>query len=120
MLANHVTTLVQTSLFLTSLPITASEDSIRHFYTSSSFPSSKIKSIVVVPTSKVAFVNFVNREAAEQAAGVSSVGVKVDGHAVKCQWGRSRPKKIAGGAAGGSGTGPATVVSEREVQTTGK
>ncbi|GAA5940995.1 Pre-mRNA-splicing factor ECM2 [Sporobolomyces koalae] len=107
-----------TSLFLTALPATATEDSIRQFYTAASFPANKIKSIVLVSSSKVAFVNFVNREAAEQAAGVSSVGVKVDGHDVKVQWGRSRPKK--NGAAASSGSGTPTVVSEREVQSTGK
>ncbi|GAA6012407.1 hypothetical protein JCM11491_004323 [Sporobolomyces phaffii] len=107
-----------TSLFLTSLPVTATEESIRQFYVSASVPASKIKSIVVVSTSKVAFVNFVNREAAEKAAEVSGVGVKVDGHDVKVQWGRSRPKKNP--TAGSGGGGAATVVSEREVQTTGQ
>lgn len=72
-------------------------------------------------TSKVAFVNFVNRDAAEFAAAQCSVGVKVDGHPVKVQWGRSRPKKGGGGQASGSGGGgPPMVVSEREIETTGK
>lgn len=70
-------------------------------------------------TSKVAFVNFVNRDAAEFAAAQCSVGVKVDGHPVKVQWGRSRPKK-GGGQASGSAGGPPMVVSEREIETTGK
>lgn len=111
---------MQTSLFLTSLPVTASEDSIRQFYTAAAFPAHKIKSVVVVATSKVAFVNFVDRDAAEQAAEVSSVGVKVDGHDVKCQWGRSRPRKNKAAAAGGGAAEVQTVVSEREVQTTGQ
>lgn len=71
-------------------------------------------------TSKVAFVNFVNRDAAEFAAAQCSVGVKVDGHPVKVQWGRSRPKKGGGQASGSGGGGPPMVVSEREIETTGK
>ncbi|GAA5859276.1 hypothetical protein JCM1840_003829 [Sporobolomyces johnsonii] len=111
-----------TSLFLTSLPATATEDSIRHFFTASAgVPATKLKSIVLVAASKVAFVNFVNRDAAELAAERSSVGVKVDGHPVKVQWGRSRPKKTAPRGGQGEGqAGPQTVISERELETTGK
>ena len=79
---------------------------------------------MLVSTSKVAFVNFVNRDAAEFAAAQCSVGVKVDGHPVKVQWGRSRPKKGGGGggqaSGSGGGGGPPMVVSEREIETTGK
>ncbi|GAA5885434.1 hypothetical protein JCM6882_009619 [Rhodosporidiobolus microsporus] len=107
-----------TSLFLTSLPATATEDAIRHFFTTASVPASKIKSVVLVSTSKVAFVNFINRDAAELAAERCSVGVKVDGHPVKVAWGRSRPNKGKKAAAGESG--PQTVISERELETTGK
>ena len=115
----------QTSLFLTSLPATATEDSIRHWFTTAGgVPENKLKSVVLVSTSKVAFVNFVNRDAAEFAAAQCSVGVKVDGHPVKVQWGRSRPKKGGGGggqaSGSGGGGGPPMVVSEREIETTGK
>ncbi|GAA6016545.1 hypothetical protein JCM8202_006076 [Rhodotorula sphaerocarpa] len=108
-----------TSLFLTSLPVTATEDSIRHWFTTTGrVPEGKLKSVVLVSSSKVAFVNFVNRDAAELAAAQCGVGVKVDGHPVKVQWGRSRPKKGGGGAA--KATGPQEVISEREIETTGK
>lgn len=109
---------LQTSLFLTSLPATATEDSIRHWFTSTGgIAENKLKSVVLVSASKVAFVNFVNRDAAELAATQCSVGVKVDGHPVKVQWGRSRPKRGGGGKVE---SGPQTVVSEREIESTGK
>lgn len=110
----------QTSLFLTSLPATATEDSIRNWFTTTgSIPENKLKSVVLVSASKVAFVNFVNRDAAELAAAQCSVGVKVDGHPVKVQWGRSRPKK-GGGSGSSASSGPPTVVSEREIESTGQ
>jgi len=108
----------QTSLFLTSLPATASEDSIRDALTSGAgIPASKIKSVVLVSSSKVSFVNFTSRDAAEDAAARCSVGLKVDSHDVKVQWGRSRPKK---GGAGAGKAAPAAVVSEREIESSGQ
>ena len=84
----------QTSLFLTSLPDTATEASIRSFYlTSALLPPASLKSIVLVPTSHVAFVNFADRAAAELAAEKSAMKVTIDGQEVKVAWGRSRPKK---------------------------
>lgn len=124
----------QTSLFLTSLPPTATEESIRAFYTSS-IPEATLKSVVLVPTSRVAvrvfpaspyssltsrrsqFVNFIDRKAAEMAAGRSAVNVVIEGANVKCQWGRSRPKKVAPSE---PATGPISVVAEREFATSGK
>lgn len=92
----------QTSLFLTALPPSATEDHVRHFYqTTHSMPPSALKSVVLVPASKVAFVNFTSRAAAETAAIKSASRVVIDGQEVKVQWGRSRPKK-GPAAAGGS------------------
>lgn len=44
------------------------------------------------------------------------MGVKVDGHDAKVQWGRSRPKKKAIEEGGGA----QTAISERELESTGK
>ena len=71
------------------------EDDIRAFYVGAGTPAAQLKSIVLVPTSRVAFVNFGGREAAEQAAARSSVRVVLGGKEAKVQWGRSRPKKAA-------------------------
>jgi len=82
------------SLFLSSLPAEATNESlIRHFFHSIGIESSKIKSVVVVPTSKCAFVNFVNRTIAEDAASRCSVRVQIAGKDVLVRWGRSKPKK---------------------------
>ena len=71
---------------------------------------------MLVPTSKVAFVNFSDRKAAEMAAERSAVAGKVviDGKEVKIQWGRSRPKKAV------PATGALSVVAERELASSGK
>lgn len=97
----------QTSLFLTSLPPSATEEHIRSFYLSV-VPAQSLKSVVLVPTSKVAFVNFADRKAAEEAAARSSIKVVIDGAEVKVQWGRSRPKKAA------AATGPLASVAAKE------
>ncbi|KAL8286152.1 hypothetical protein RQP46_004640 [Phenoliferia psychrophenolica] len=109
-----------TSLFLTTLPESATEDHIRSFFLSSpTLAPSSLKSIVLVATSKVAFVNFADRKSAEAAAEYSAMAgkVEIDGKEVKVQWGRSRPKKVA---APGPATGPLSVVAERELASSGK
>ncbi|KAI9603833.1 hypothetical protein H4Q26_003437 [Puccinia striiformis f. sp. tritici PST-130] len=84
------------SLFLSSLPEEASNESmIRHFFNSIGIESTKIKSVVVVPTSKCAFINFVSRSIAEDAASRCSVRVQIAGKDVLVRWGRSKPKKNA-------------------------
>ncbi|KAK4058642.1 Pre-mRNA-splicing factor slt11 [Microbotryomycetes sp. JL221] len=109
-----------TSLFLTSLPATATEPSIRAWFTDNGVPSQSIKSVVLVQTSKVAFVNFTSRQQAEDAAGRCSLGVKVDGQNVKVQWGRSRPKKTGTAASStAEAKGPVSSVAQRELETTG-
>ena len=45
-----------------------------------------------VAKSRCAFVNFVNRAAAERAAEVWANGLEIDGERVSVKWGRSRPK----------------------------
>jgi hypothetical protein len=102
--------LLQTSLFLTSLPPTATEDHIRSYYLSTAgIPSTSLKSVVLVPTSRVAVVNFSDRKSAELAAERSSVKVVIDGAEVKVQWGRSRPKKVT------PATGPISMVVASEL-----
>ncbi|KAM0748645.1 hypothetical protein T439DRAFT_327905 [Meredithblackwellia eburnea MCA 4105] len=106
-----------TSLFLTSLPATVTENSIRAFFLSApgTTPNS-IKSIVLVPASKSAFVNFADRTTTEKAAErcAASGKVELEGKEVKVQWGRSRPKKKV------DNTGPLSSVAERELATHGK
>lgn len=87
---------MQTSLFLSALAPTVTEDDIRAFYIEQSgMPPKSLKSVVLVPTSKVAFVNFSDRDQAELAAAKSSARVVLAGKEAKVQWGRSRPKKAA-------------------------
>ncbi|KAK4053065.1 Pre-mRNA-splicing factor slt11 [Microbotryomycetes sp. JL201] len=107
-----------TSLFLTALPPTATEESIKAWFVANGTPGQSIKSVVLVSTSKVAFVNFVSRTAAEDAAGRCSLGVKVDGQDVKVAWGRSRPKKT-GAQSSSAATGALSSVAQRELETTG-
>ncbi|KAH9813935.1 hypothetical protein DFH28DRAFT_929488 [Melampsora americana] len=85
------------SLFLSSLPAEASNESIiRHFFTSIGIETHQIKSVVVVPTSRCAFINFINRRVAEDAASRCSVRVQISGKEVMVRWGRSKPKKKNG------------------------
>ncbi|KAI5478979.1 pre-mRNA-splicing factor RBM22/SLT11 [Pseudohyphozyma bogoriensis] len=109
-----------TSLFMTGLPLTAKEEHIRSFYLAApTIQPSHLKSIVIVPSSTkaVAFVNFVDRKAAELGAERSSVKVEIEGTEVKVQWGRSRPKK---GGASAPATGPLSQIAERELASSGK
>lgn len=109
----------QTSLFLSSLPPTITEDLIRAFYLSTgSIPATALKSIVLVPTSRVAFVNFADRKTAELAAERSAVKVVIDGAEIKVQWGRSRPRKDKAGLP--PATGEMSVIAERELASSGK
>ena len=85
--------LLQTSLFLSALPPTITEDAIRTWFVTQ-VPTLKpehIKSITLVPASKCAFVNFRRREEAEAAALRCAVKVQIEGQDVRVAWGRSRP-----------------------------
>ncbi|KAG8933277.1 Pre-mRNA-splicing factor slt11 [Tulasnella sp. 418] len=82
-----------TSLFLSSLPEKTTEQSLRAAVVASvpSIPVASIKSVVHVAKSRCAFVNFKERDIAEQAAQAWAAGLEVDGVAVNVKWGRSRP-----------------------------
>ncbi|KAA1102596.1 Pre-mRNA-splicing factor slt11 [Puccinia graminis f. sp. tritici] len=108
------------SLFLSSLPSEATNESmIRHFFNSIGIESPKIKSVVVVPTSKCAFVNFASRSIAEDAASRCSVRVQIAAKDVLVRWGRSKPKKNGPEASRAPLSGPAdeanASVGEREI-----
>ncbi|KAH8928878.1 hypothetical protein BT69DRAFT_1346340 [Atractiella rhizophila] len=87
-----------TSLFLSSLPPDVTESEIRTHYVQNvpDLQPHNIKSIVLVPASNCAFVNFSDRKAAESAATRSAVEVVLGGKAVKVSWGRSRKGPVAG------------------------
>ncbi|KAJ3492362.1 hypothetical protein NLI96_g10 [Meripilus lineatus] len=80
------------SLFLTTLPAAATEQSIRTRVVQSlpSIQPSQVKSIVHVAKSRCAFVNFTDRETAEKAAQAWASGFEVEGETVGVKWGRSR------------------------------
>ncbi|PWY97548.1 hypothetical protein BCV70DRAFT_202725 [Testicularia cyperi] len=83
------------SLFLSSLPEQATEDEIRS-WTVDLHPrlqTRHVKSITLVPTSKCAFVNFVDREAAEIAASQCAIRMNFNGKDIRMTWGRSKPSK---------------------------
>ncbi|KAI0726652.1 pre-mRNA-splicing factor SLT11 [Fomitopsis betulina] len=83
------------SLFLTSLPPSATEQSVRT-RTVQSLPSvdpAQIKSIVHVAKSRCAFVNFTDRVSAEVAAQAWANGFELDGATANVKWGRSKAAK---------------------------
>ena len=93
---------LQKSLFLSSLPQSATEQSIRaqvvQTLPASAAPpndpntASAVRSVVHVAKSRCAFVNFVDRNAAERAAEVWATGLEIDGERVNVKWGKSRSK----------------------------
>ena len=85
----------QTSLFLSSLPASATDTSIRTAAVTSlpALGASAIRSVVHVARSRCAFVNFVDRAAAEAASQAWAAGFEIDGQRVNVKWGRSRPGK---------------------------
>ena len=93
----------QTSLFITSLPATATEASVRTDLLSTIpfIPPTAIKSVVHVEKSRCAFVNFKERKDAERAAEAWANGVEVGSTRVNVKWGRSRG--AAAGAAPSAG-----------------
>jgi pre-mRNA-splicing factor RBM22/SLT11 len=84
-----------TSLFLSSLPETATEASVRTtiVQTIPTIDPQKIRSVVHVAKSRCAFANFRDRETAELAAVSWAKGLEIDGVKVGVKWGRSRPTK---------------------------
>ncbi|EKM82520.1 hypothetical protein AGABI1DRAFT_111127 [Agaricus bisporus var. burnettii JB137-S8] len=83
-----------TSLFLSSLPPSSTEQSIRTRVLQSlpAIQPTNLKSIVHVAKTKCAFVNFKDRGSAEHAAQAWANGVEIDGQIASVKWGRSRPK----------------------------
>jgi len=85
------------SLFLSSLPASADEQTIRTRVVHSlpSIDPSQLKSIVHVAKSRCAFVNFTERSAAEIAAQAWANGLDMDGERVAVKWGRGKAAKPA-------------------------
>ncbi|KAG9008563.1 Pre-mRNA-splicing factor slt11 [Tulasnella sp. JGI-2019a] len=81
-----------TSLFLSSLPDSATEQSLRATLVTSlpNLQPKVFRSIVHVAKSRCAFVNFTDRSSAERAAEAWASGVDIDGTTVAVKWGRSR------------------------------
>ncbi|TRM62631.1 hypothetical protein BD626DRAFT_569781 [Schizophyllum amplum] len=87
-----------TSLFLSALPASATEASVRArvIQTLPKVQPESIRSVVHVEKSRCAFINFKDRATAEVAAQAWSHGLDFDdGTRVQVKWGRSRPKKDA-------------------------
>ncbi|PPQ63075.1 hypothetical protein CVT24_005930 [Panaeolus cyanescens] len=84
-----------TSLFLTALPTTSTELSIRTCVLKSlpSIQASDLKSVVHVAKTRCAFINFKERSVAEQAAQAWANGVEIDGSNITIRWGRNKPKQ---------------------------
>lgn len=121
------TFVAQTSLFLSSLPATSTELSIRTQVLQSlpSVQPTQLKSVVHVAktrsvsdqssitcqmpkeTFRCAFVNFKERATAETAAQAWANGLEIDGERIPVKWGRSRPKLGASSTA--SSSTPSTV-----------
>ncbi|KAF5330853.1 hypothetical protein D9619_005614 [Psilocybe cf. subviscida] len=102
-----------TSLFLSSLPATSTELSIRT-HVIQSLPSvqpMQLKSVVHVAKTRCAFVNFKDRATAETAAQAWANGLEIDGERISIKWGRSRPKPSAASAASSSAQ-PSTVEAD--------
>ncbi|KAH9843080.1 pre-mRNA-splicing factor SLT11 [Rhodofomes roseus] len=80
------------SLFLTLLPASATEQSIRTrvVQSLSTVDPSQIKSIVHVAKSRCAFINFKDRASAEVAAQAWANGFELDGTSATVKWGRSK------------------------------
>ncbi|KAG2078151.1 hypothetical protein BDR04DRAFT_1087876 [Suillus decipiens] len=94
-----------TSLFLSSLPASATELSIRTHVINSlpQIPSSQLRSVVHVAKSRCAFINFKDRDSAERAAEAWANGIDMDSERVHVKWGRSKgPSKSATPVAGQS------------------
>jgi pre-mRNA-splicing factor RBM22/SLT11 len=80
------------SLFLSSLPASATELSVRTRVIQSlpSMDSAQLKSVVYVSKSRCAFVNFKDRASAEVAAGAWANGLDIDGERIGVKWGRGK------------------------------
>jgi pre-mRNA-splicing factor RBM22/SLT11 len=93
--------LFQTSLFLSSLPATSSESTIRAAVIRSlpSVNPTQLKSVVHVDKTRCAFANFQDRASAETAAEAWANGLEIDEQVVNVKWGRSRNRPGNSGSA---------------------
>jgi len=105
-----------TSLFLTALPTTVDENSLRTTLLTSlpSVSPNALKSIVHVAKNRCAFVNFRDRATAEQAAQAWAVGVDIDGTRASVRWGRSRAGAKPGASSSAPKAGPSSAVEPVE------
>ncbi|KAJ3568642.1 hypothetical protein NP233_g5583 [Leucocoprinus birnbaumii] len=97
-----------TSLFLSSLSPSSTEQSVRTrvLHSLPAIQPTQLKSIVHVAKTRCAFVNFKDRASAEHAALAWANGLEIDGETASVKWGRSRPKTTAASAS----ASPAPVV----------
>ncbi|KAI8587347.1 hypothetical protein BDZ88DRAFT_425661 [Geranomyces variabilis] len=77
-----------TSLFLTGIEADISDQDLRDFF----YSFGEIKSINVVQKSKVAFVNYATRAAAELAVSKTFNNLSINGRTIRVQWGKARPQ----------------------------
>ncbi|KAI9508284.1 pre-mRNA-splicing factor SLT11 [Russula earlei] len=84
------------SLFLSSLPASATEQTIRTRVIKSlpAIDPSSLRSIVHVTKSRCAFVNFNDRTSAERAAEAWANGLDMDGERLGVRWGRSKNSSV--------------------------
>ncbi|KZT40836.1 hypothetical protein SISSUDRAFT_1059890 [Sistotremastrum suecicum HHB10207 ss-3] len=84
-----------TSLFITLLPASTTEQSLRTTVVQSipSIDPAAIRSIVHVAKTRCAFVNFVDRMSAERAAEAWALGLDVEGQRASVKWGRAKAAK---------------------------
>ncbi|THH12522.1 hypothetical protein EW146_g7618 [Bondarzewia mesenterica] len=83
------------SLFLSSLPTTATEATVRTRVLQSlpMIQPAQLRSVVHVGKSRCAFVNFKDRASAERAAEAWANGLDMDGERLAVRWGRSKAAK---------------------------
>ncbi|KAF8447718.1 hypothetical protein L210DRAFT_3527024 [Boletus edulis BED1] len=89
------------SLFLSSLPDSATEADIRTLVVKSlpHVSSPELRSVVHVAKSRCAFVNFKDRTSAERAAEAWAHGLDMDGERISVRWGRGKNGGAANNAA---------------------
>ncbi|TFY65802.1 hypothetical protein EVG20_g5287 [Dentipellis fragilis] len=93
------------SLFLSSLPASATEETVRTRVLQSlpMIQPAQLRSVVYVAKSRCAFVNFKDRASAELAAQAWANGLDMDSERVGVRWGRSKNSTT------GKNPGPSTV-----------
>ncbi|KAI8047354.1 uncharacterized protein B0P05DRAFT_566218 [Gilbertella persicaria] len=79
-----------TSLFVTGVEPDIQQEDLRGFF----YVFGDIKSIVMAPKTKCAFVNFTTRASAELAAEkIAQVGLNINEHALRVVWARPKPQQ---------------------------